>query len=43
MVVFRINGEYSTTMLKLIIPEALTFDVKVDAGTEFGTDEAIIV
>jgi len=40
--VFRIAGEYATTMLKLTLPDALSFDVKINAGTEFGTDEAII-
>jgi len=38
--VFKIQGEYATTMLKLTIPSALAFDVKVDAGTDVGTDEA---
>jgi len=40
--VFRIDGTYATTMLKLTIPTPLSFDVKVDAGTEVGTDEAIL-
>ncbi|UTB32710.1 MAG: baseplate J/gp47 family protein [Methanobacterium sp. ERen5] len=40
--IFRIPGEYSTTMLKFTLAEALQFDVKIDAGTEFGTDEAIL-
>ena len=40
--VFRIDGTYATTMEKITIPEALSFDVKIDAGTEVGTDEAIL-
>jgi hypothetical protein len=40
--VFRILGDYATTMLKITLPSVLTFDVKIDAGTEVGTDEAIM-
>jgi hypothetical protein len=40
--IFRIQGEYATTMLRLSIPEARITDSVVGAGTEFGTDDLII-
>lgn len=40
--IFRIEGEYATTMLRLSIPEALSFDAVFPAGTEFGTDDTIL-
>ena len=40
--IFRISAVYATTMLRLTISDVLDFDVKIDAGTEIGTDEAII-
>jgi hypothetical protein len=40
--IFRLPAIYATTMLRLTILDALNFDVKIDAGTEIGTDEAII-
>jgi hypothetical protein len=40
--IFKIPAVYATTMLRLTIPDALDFDVKIDTGTEVGTDEAII-
>lgn len=40
--IYRVEGVYSTTELLLTIPAPVTFDVVIEAGTEFGTDDTIL-
>jgi hypothetical protein len=39
--IFRDEGDYATTSLRIELEDDLDFDPVLEAGTEFGTDEAI--